>query len=108
MLRSPKEWPRWVWLALLVAIAVPLLLGARQLGAWPFGGPQPETVSAPLPFATKTELEAVSVRLKAVSSTAASKADIAELQADLDELKAVVRALEPPKKGKKQETGSVR
>ena len=105
---SPKTWPKWIWIAVALAVAVPLLIGARQLGAWPFGGPEPEKVSAPLPFAMKTDLADVSARLKTVADASASKADIAELRAELDELKAVVKALEPTKKGKRRETGSVR
>lgn len=108
MLRSPNEWSRWVWIALLIALAVPLLLGARQLGAWPFGSPEPAQVSAPLPFAMKADLADVSARLKTVADASASKADVSELKAELDELKAVVKAISDGKGKRRTSTGSVK
>lgn len=105
---SPKTWTRWVWIAALLALAVPLLLGARQLGAWPFGGPEPEKVSAPLPFAMKADLADVSARLKTVADASASKADVSELKAELDELKAVVKAMSESKGKRRTSTGSVK
>jgi len=109
MALSPKTWPKWVWIALALALTVPLLVGARQLGAWPFGAPEPEKVSAPLPFfAMKTDLADVSARLKTVADASASKADVSELKAELDELKAVVKAMSEGKGKRRVSTGSVK
>lgn len=36
---NPKTWPRWAWLLIAAAAVLPVLIGARALGAWPFGGP---------------------------------------------------------------------
>lgn len=108
MALSPKTWPKWVWIALALALTVPLLVGARHLGAWPFGGPEPEKISAPLPFAMKTDLADVSARLKTVANASASKADVSELKAELDELKAVVKAMSEGKGKRRVSTGSVK
>lgn len=108
MALAPRTWPRWVWLALLLALVVPLIIGARQLGAWPFGGPEPEKTSAPLPFAMKTDLADVSARVKVLSDTSASKADVSEIKAEIDELKAVVKSLSTGKGKRRVSTGSVK
>ncbi len=108
MALAPRTWPRWVWLALLFALVVPLIVGARQLGAWPFGGPEPAKVSAPLPFAMKADLADVSARVKTLADASASKADVSELKAELDELKAVVKALSESKGKRRVSTGSVK
>ena len=107
-LLSPKTWPKWMWVAVFLALAIPLLVGARHLGAWPFAGPEPEKVSAPLPFALKTDLADVSARVKLLSDASASKADVSEIRAELDELKAVVKALSIGTGKRKSSTGSVR
>jgi len=105
---SPRTWPRWMWVAVFLAVVLPLIIGARQLGAWPFGGPEPEKISAPLPFAMQKDLADVSARVKLLSDASASKADLSEIRAELDELKAVVKALSSRKGGKRISTGSVR
>ncbi len=107
-LLSPKTWPKWMWVAVFLALTIPLLVGARHLGAWPFGGPEPEKISAPLPFALKTDLADVSARVKLLSDASASKADVSEIRAELDELKAVVKALSIGTGKRKSSTGSVR
>ena len=105
---SPKTWPKWMWVAVFLAVVLPLIIGARQLGAWPFGGPEPEKVSAPLPFAMQKDLADVSARVKILSDASASKADLSEIRAELDELKAVVKALSIGTGKRKSSTGSVR
>ena len=97
-----------MWVAVFLAVVLPLIIGARQLGAWPFGGPEPEKISAPLPFAMQKDLADVSARVKLLSDASASKADLSEIRAELDELKAVVKALSSRKGGKRISTGSVR
>lgn len=106
----PNTWPKWIWIALLFALVVPLIIGARNLGAWPFGGPEPEKLSAPLPFAMQKDLSDVSARVKLLSDASASKADVSELRAELDELKATVKSLSERHNGKRRRvsTGSVR
>lgn len=105
---SPRTWPKWMWVAVFLAVVLPLIIGARQLGAWPFGGPEPDKISAPLPFAMQKDLADVSARVKLLSDASASKADVSELRAEIDELKAVVKSLSVGKGKRKVSTGSVR
>lgn len=104
----PSSWPTWVkWLLLAIGLLlVPLLLGSRTLGAWPFGSSEKLTGPS-VSFATSDELSGVSGRVLKLEQTSAGKADVSEIRAELEKLKAAVGALAGDKR-KGIKTGSVK
>lgn len=104
----PSSWPTWVkWLLLAIGLLlVPLFLGSRTLGAWPFGSSEKLTGPS-VSFATSDELSGVSGRVLKLEQTSAGKADVSEIRAELEKLKAAVGALAGDKR-KGIKTGSVK
>ncbi len=106
---NPKTWPKWAWIVVAAALIVPLIIGARTLGAWPFDGPVSKVGEiAPPAFALQRDMTNLSGRVSTIEGTAASKADVSELKAELDELKAVVKAMSESKGKRRTSTGSVK
>lgn len=105
-----STWPTWVkWflIAAIFALALPLILGSRTLGAWPFGSSAVPMTGPSVSFVTSDELSGVSGRVLKLEQTTAAKADLSEMRAEIDRLKAAVSALAGDKR-KGMRTGSVK
>lgn len=103
----PRTWPRLVWFILALLLALPFILGSRELGAWPFGSSAAPMTGPSVSFATSDELSGVSGRVLKLEQTTAAKADLSEMRAEIDRLKAAVSALAGDKR-KGMRTGSVK
>lgn len=105
---NPKTWPKWAWIVVAAALIVPLIIGARTLGAWPFEGPVSKVGEiAPPAFALQRDMTNLSGRVSTIEGTAASKADVSELRSELEKLRLAVEQMAGGKR-KGVRTGSVK
>lgn len=103
----PSTWPKWAWLLIVAAVIVPLLVGARTLGAWPFDSPAKIGEIDPPAFALQRDMTNLSGRVSTIEGTAASKSDVSEIRSELAKLQKAVEELSGGKR-RKGATGSVR
>lgn len=100
--------PPWAKVLVMALAMVPMLSGARYMGAWPFGADAPAVAEKPvLVFATAGELSDVAARVTRLADTSASKATVEELRAELSRLQKAITALST-RKGSRVTTGSVK